>query len=124
MRLPLTFFRIAASLMLAFAFLPAQAADYPAPKEADWVARDFRFHTGEVMPELKLHYATVGAPTGEPVLILHGTAARASRSTRANTSSSCPTPSAPANRRNLQMACARNFRSTTTTTWCSRSTAS
>src|SRR5258705_12089605 len=26
---------------------PAWAADYPVPKEADWVARDFRFHTGE-----------------------------------------------------------------------------
>jgi homoserine O-acetyltransferase/O-succinyltransferase len=51
-----------------------QAADYPAPKEGDWVARDFRFHTGEVVPELRLHYTTIGAPSGEPVLILHGTA--------------------------------------------------
>ena len=33
----------------------------------------FRFHTGEVMPELRLHYTTVGAPSGQPVLILHGT---------------------------------------------------
>jgi homoserine O-acetyltransferase len=61
----------AALSMIAFA---AAAADYPAAKEADWVARDFRFHTGDVMPELRLHYTTVGAPTGEPVLILHGTA--------------------------------------------------
>jgi homoserine O-acetyltransferase len=37
------------------------------------VVRDFRFYTGEVLPELRLHYTTVGAPTGEPVLILHGT---------------------------------------------------
>ena len=29
---------------------PALAADLPAPKEGDWVARDFRFHTGEVLP--------------------------------------------------------------------------
>ena len=49
------------------------AADYPAPREGDWIVRDFQFHTGEVLPELRLHYATVGAPTGEPVLILHGT---------------------------------------------------
>ena len=49
------------------------AEDYPAPKEADWVARDFRFHTGETMPELRLHYTTVGEPAGEPVVILHGT---------------------------------------------------
>ena len=27
-----------------------------------------------MVPELKLHYTTLGAPTGEPVLILHGTA--------------------------------------------------
>ena len=52
----------------------AAAADFPAPKEGDWVARDFRFHTGEVMPELKLHYPTVGNPAGEPVRVLHGTA--------------------------------------------------
>lgn len=53
---------------------PPARADYPAPKEADWTARDFRFHTGEVFPELRIHYRTVGAPTGEPVLVLHGTA--------------------------------------------------
>src|SRR6201996_2202203 len=51
----------------------ARAADYPAPKQGDWVAKDFKFHTGEVMPELRLHYTTVGAPTGIPVLVLHGT---------------------------------------------------
>jgi homoserine O-acetyltransferase/O-succinyltransferase len=65
--------RVLWSLALALTVLPALAADYPAPKEGDWVVRDFRFHTGEVLPELRLHYATVGAPTGEPVLILHGT---------------------------------------------------
>src|SRR4249920_910311 len=52
---------------------PALAADYPAPKEGSAVIRDFRFQTGEVLPELRLHYTTVGARTGEPVLILHGT---------------------------------------------------
>ena len=52
---------------------PSQAAEYPAPKEAVWVARDFRFHTGEVMPELRVNYTTVGDPAGEPVLVLHGT---------------------------------------------------
>ena len=51
----------------------AGAADYPAPVEGDWVVRDFRFHTGETLPELRLHYTTVGARSGEPVLILHGT---------------------------------------------------
>ena len=51
----------------------ALAADFPAPKEADWTASDFRFHTGEVMPALRIHYTTVGTPSGEPVLVLHGT---------------------------------------------------
>ncbi len=49
------------------------AADAAVPKEGDWVVKDFRFHTGEVLPELRLHYTTLGAPTGEPVLLLHGT---------------------------------------------------
>ena len=51
---------------------PTSAAG-PAPKEASWIARDFRFHTGEVMPQLRINYTTVGEPTGEPVLVLHGT---------------------------------------------------
>jgi homoserine O-acetyltransferase len=55
----------------------ASAADYPAPKEADWIAKDFKFHTGHVMPELKLHYTAVGEPSGQPVLVLHGTAGSA-----------------------------------------------
>jgi homoserine O-acetyltransferase/O-succinyltransferase len=64
---------IACSLALVLLSLPALAADYPAPKEGSWVVRDFKFHTGETLPELRLHYTTVGAPSGEPVLILHGT---------------------------------------------------
>jgi homoserine O-acetyltransferase/O-succinyltransferase len=59
-----------ASMLLSFA---ASAADYAAPKQGDWVARDFRFHTGEVMPDVRLHYTTIGEPTGTPVVVLHGT---------------------------------------------------
>jgi homoserine O-acetyltransferase/O-succinyltransferase len=65
--------RAAICATLSLVALPALAADFPAPKEGDWIARDFRFHTGELVPELRLHYTTVGAPTGQPVLILHGT---------------------------------------------------
>src|SRR5262245_39758046 len=60
-------------LVFALMTLPGLAADYPAPKEGSWGVRDFRFHTGEVLAELRLHYTTVGAPTGEPVLMLHRT---------------------------------------------------
>jgi homoserine O-acetyltransferase len=58
---------------MALAATTALAADYPAPKEGDWVAKEFKFSTGAVLNDVELHYTTVGAPTGEPVLILHGT---------------------------------------------------
>ena len=58
----------------------ALAAEYPAPTEADFVVRNFRFGTGEMLPELKLHYRTIGTPRRDAagvvrnaVLILHGT---------------------------------------------------
>jgi homoserine O-acetyltransferase/O-succinyltransferase len=65
--------RASLAAALALISLAGAAADYPAPQEGDWVVRDFRFHGGEVLPELRLHYTTLGAPTGEPVLVLHGT---------------------------------------------------
>ena len=48
-------------------------ASYPAPQQADWTARGFRFHTGDTIDALRIHYVTVGDPSGEPVLVLHGT---------------------------------------------------
>src|SRR4051794_39008715 len=64
--------RAAVSAVFAFISFAALAADYPAPRQGDWIAKDFKFHTGETMPELRLHYSTVGEPTGQPVLVLHG----------------------------------------------------
>lgn len=52
----------------------AQAADFPAPKDGAFVLKNFKFHTGETFPELKITYKTIGEPTGEPILVLHGTA--------------------------------------------------
>ena len=108
------FSRAALSAAFALSSLTAMAADYPAPKQGDWIAKDFKFHTGETMPELRLHYTTVGEPSGQPVLVLHGSGGRrcehadartspascsapASRSMRRNTTSSFPTASATAN---------------------------
>ena len=55
-------------------------ADYPAPVEGDFVLKDFAFHAGGKLPELRLHYRTVGAPRRDAggkvtnaVLIMHGT---------------------------------------------------
>jgi homoserine O-acetyltransferase len=63
-----------AALSAAFILVSAtaMAADYPAPKQGEWIAKDFKFHTGETLPAMKLHYTTVGEPTGQPVLVLHG----------------------------------------------------
>src|SRR5690606_16099959 len=44
-----------------------------APQDHAWTVRDFRFRDGTVLPELRIGYTTVGDPSGEPVLLLHGT---------------------------------------------------
>ena len=69
----MTQLRSLAALLFAFLLALPALAQHPQPKEGDWIAKDFRFHTGEAFPELRLHYTTLGAPTGEPVLVLHGT---------------------------------------------------
>lgn len=58
----------------------AMAATDPQPTPGDYVIRDFRFASGETLPELKLHYLTFGSPVRDragrvtnAVLILHGT---------------------------------------------------
>jgi homoserine O-acetyltransferase/O-succinyltransferase len=58
----------------------ASAADYPPPTESDYTIRDFKFASGETLPELRLHYRTLGKPekdaqgvTRNAVLIMHGT---------------------------------------------------
>jgi homoserine O-acetyltransferase len=56
------------------------SAENPGPQEGDWIARDFHFRSGEILPELRLHYRTFGKPARDAkgrvtnaVLILHGT---------------------------------------------------
>jgi len=67
--------KLAAVLVFVFVLAPlaALAADYPAPKHGEAILRNFQFHTGEVMPELRMSYLTIGDPAGQPVLVLHGT---------------------------------------------------
>ncbi len=66
---------------------PANASTAPATTAAKWptregdhVVRNFRFRSGETLPELRLHYTTLGSPrrnaAGEiinAVMVLHGT---------------------------------------------------
>ena len=69
------------NLTLGFTLCGAlAAANYPAPVEGDWIARDFRLTNGETLPELRLHYTTIGKPersgsgaVRNAVLIMHGT---------------------------------------------------
>ena len=56
------------------------AANYPPPTEGDFIAREFRFTSGEALPELRIHYRTFGQPRTDrngivrnAVLIMHGT---------------------------------------------------
>src|SRR5919197_1013022 len=72
--------RIFAFLLSILAASLALAADYPAPTEGDYAIRDFKFASGETLPELRLHYRTLGKPekdaqgkTTNAVLIMRGT---------------------------------------------------
>ena len=72
--------RLLALLASCFALAAALAADYPAPTEGDFVIKDFKFRSGETLPELRIHYRTLGTPQRDAqgvvrnaVLITHGT---------------------------------------------------
>jgi homoserine O-acetyltransferase/O-succinyltransferase len=69
-----------AALCLAQPFAHAAAATGAAAAEGDYVIRDFHFASGEVLPELRMHYFTLGKPHRDShgrvtnaVLGLHGT---------------------------------------------------
>jgi homoserine O-acetyltransferase len=62
--------KLVGTLFLAFL---CNAAEFPAPVEGDWTVPDFKFHTGETLPELRLHYYTIGNPSPNVVLVMHGT---------------------------------------------------
>jgi homoserine O-acetyltransferase len=73
--------RVCGLFLAATAVLAQPAAPpYPNQTEGDWVTRDFVFHSGERLSELRLHYLTIGKPARDAaghvsngVLILHGT---------------------------------------------------
>jgi homoserine O-acetyltransferase len=72
----------AAVLLLLLVLLPLSvgASAYPEPVSGDFVVRNFRSASGETLPELLLHYRTIGTARRDAagvvrnaVLILHGT---------------------------------------------------
>ncbi|HXJ37786.1 MAG TPA: alpha/beta fold hydrolase [Bryobacteraceae bacterium] len=70
--------RLSVALCLLFAL--RCTAQYPDPVSADFTIRDFHFASGESLPELRLHYRTIGelkkdrnGKATNAVLILHGT---------------------------------------------------
>jgi len=81
MRIFLRFLSAAASVLIFLAIPCAgQQAATPATVEGDFVAKNFKFHSGESVAELRLHYTTLGKPerdaqgrVSNAVLILHGT---------------------------------------------------
>ena len=67
-------------LVLSAGVAAAQPEPVYATKEGDYVVRNFRFHSGETLDTLRLHYTTLGTPHRDAqgrvtnaVLILHGT---------------------------------------------------
>src|SRR5881275_595337 len=78
------FLRFFACSLGVFLFWDSPAAGQqtatPATTEGDFVAKNFQFRSGESLPELRLHYTTLGKPARDArgrvtnaVLILHGT---------------------------------------------------
>src|SRR5690242_13038499 len=50
------------------------------PKEGDFIGQNFKFANGESLPEIRMHYTTIGTPQRDSnghvtnaVLVLHGT---------------------------------------------------
>lgn len=59
--------------LLMASFLTHAEAHFPAPQEADWIAPEFTFNSGEKLKDLRIHYYTLGDRNKPAVLLLHGT---------------------------------------------------
>ena len=78
-------------LALLFGAASLRQPERPAVTAGDFVVRNFRFASGEVLPELRLHYRTLGKPRKDAsgrvlnaVLIMHGTGGTGAQFTGAN----------------------------------------
>jgi homoserine O-acetyltransferase/O-succinyltransferase len=78
--LPILFIALFAGAIPGLAQTVPQSASKATPTDGDYVLRDFHFKSGETLPELRMHYMTLGKPARDAkgrvtnaVLILHGT---------------------------------------------------
>ena len=53
---------LCAAVLIAATPAFAEGAKWPNYQEADFVVKDYRFHSGESLTELKMHYRTLGTP--------------------------------------------------------------
>jgi len=72
--------KVLSVLLAVFSWVHPAPAQVPTPAQGDFVLRGFRFRSGESLPELRLHYRTLGKPERDEkgvvrnaVLVLHGT---------------------------------------------------
>ncbi len=64
-------FKVIGALLIA---MVGSAAEFPAALEGDYTIHNFKFHSGETLPDLKLHYYGIGNPKSpNVVLVMHGT---------------------------------------------------
>jgi homoserine O-acetyltransferase len=126
-------FRRFAALLFALCLALPAFAQHPQPKEGSWIAKDFRFHSGEVFPEVqtalhdhRLAHERGGAGAARHRRLWHGMLA-------ADFGGELFGPGQPLDASKYYIilpdalgtgkstrprtACARNSRATTTTTW-------
>ena len=114
---------------------------YPVPIEGDFIVPDFRFESGDVLPQLRLHYRSIGEPernaagmVRNAVVILHGSGERFLTDDfggvlfgpgrplmPARISSSCRMRSGTVSRRSRATDYAQAFRTKAMSTWSGRS---
>ena len=84
------------------------AANWPNYSEADFILKDYRFASGEMLPELRLHYRTMGVPRRDAagkivngVLLLQGNTGTGANWLRPRSPTSCTGRASRSTRRNI-----------------------
>ncbi|HTZ36099.1 MAG TPA: alpha/beta fold hydrolase, partial [Stellaceae bacterium] len=87
--------------------MAVDTARWPGYREADFILKDYRFASGEVLPELRLHYRTIGVPRRDAggrivngVLLLQGNTGTGENWFRPSLADELFVPGAPLDARN------------------------